>query len=317
MSYGELIKDAFWITLRNRYLWFFGFFVGGTFGANFPSGGGGFNSDDFDFERSGAAPFGAQIAASDTILIVGLVLLGLLLLLVFIALNIVSNGGLADSVYALDRGASRRFSSTWRAGTSRFWRVLGYYILFFLIGLALFIAVVIPFALLVGGVFLLTESTGVRVLVGILGGLAGVLAMIVVFVVLSIVAQFALREIVVQEAGVIGSFGGGFRLFRDNLGKSVLVWLINIGLTIAAGVALILALLVIGLVLFLPTIMLATQDLSTAALVTGIVAGVILLPIVIVASAALSTFFHSYWTLAYLRITSPDDREAAQAEVAV
>jgi hypothetical protein len=30
MSYGEIIKAAFWITLRNRYLCFVGFFAGGT-----------------------------------------------------------------------------------------------------------------------------------------------------------------------------------------------------------------------------------------------------------------------------------------------
>jgi hypothetical protein len=36
MNYGEIIKAAFWITLRNRILWFFGFFAGGTSaGANF------------------------------------------------------------------------------------------------------------------------------------------------------------------------------------------------------------------------------------------------------------------------------------------
>jgi hypothetical protein len=29
MNYGDLIKDAYWITLRNRFLWFFGFFVAG------------------------------------------------------------------------------------------------------------------------------------------------------------------------------------------------------------------------------------------------------------------------------------------------
>ena len=29
MNYGNLIKDVFWITLRNRLLWFFGFFVAG------------------------------------------------------------------------------------------------------------------------------------------------------------------------------------------------------------------------------------------------------------------------------------------------
>lgn len=37
MNYGELIKDAFWISWRNRFLWFFGFFAGGTSaGANCP-----------------------------------------------------------------------------------------------------------------------------------------------------------------------------------------------------------------------------------------------------------------------------------------
>ena len=51
MNYWDLIKDAFWITLRNRYLWFFGFFagVGGTsdFNSNFPMGGAG-PDNDFD-----------------------------------------------------------------------------------------------------------------------------------------------------------------------------------------------------------------------------------------------------------------------------
>ena len=29
MNYGDLIKDVFWITLRNRLLWYFGYFVAG------------------------------------------------------------------------------------------------------------------------------------------------------------------------------------------------------------------------------------------------------------------------------------------------
>ena len=70
MNYGELIKDAFWITLRNRYLWFFGFFAGGTSvgGGNlsFPSGGSsGFGDDDFDdFGESGPGDFGGPSSAA-------------------------------------------------------------------------------------------------------------------------------------------------------------------------------------------------------------------------------------------------------------
>jgi hypothetical protein len=34
MNYRDLIKEAFWITLRNRFLWFFGFFISGGIGSS-------------------------------------------------------------------------------------------------------------------------------------------------------------------------------------------------------------------------------------------------------------------------------------------
>ena len=46
MNYGEIITSAFRITLHNRYLWFFGFFVG------LGSGGGGGGGGDFDEQPS-------------------------------------------------------------------------------------------------------------------------------------------------------------------------------------------------------------------------------------------------------------------------
>ena len=45
--------------------------------------------------------------------------------------------------------------------------------------------------------------------------------------------------------------------------------------------------------------------MTTAAVITGVVAGAILLPIVLAAFGAIGAFFHSYWTLAYLRLTVP------------
>ena len=51
MNYGELIKDSFRLTLRNRYLWFFGFFAGGVganFGSNVPTS---FPGDSQNFEN--------------------------------------------------------------------------------------------------------------------------------------------------------------------------------------------------------------------------------------------------------------------------
>jgi hypothetical protein len=247
-------------------------------------------------------------------LIVALVVVGVVLLLAFVAMTLISHGALAESVAALDRGEGRRFSSGWRAGLGNFWRVLGYYVVFFLIALGLLVAIGVPIALLIAGTFALTDSVGARVAVAVLAGLLVILLLIVVFVPLSIVAQYSLREVVVRREGVFASVGGGYGVFRRNVGRSLLLWLINLLLGIGVTIAVVLALGIVGLVLFLPTILLAFAEMSAAAVVTGIVAGVILLPIILAVSGATGAFFHSYWTLAYLRLTGHrEDGEPAQA----
>ena len=318
MNYGDLIKDAFRISWSNKFLWFFGFFAGGTgtnFLGNVPSGGGSF--DGGDFEQSGAPGLAAQVGPGlfdNVALIVALVAVGVVILLAFIAMSLISQGALAENVAAIDRGEGRRFSSGWRAGLRNLWRVLGYYVVLFLLAIGLLVAIGIPIALLVAGTFALTDSTGARIAVAVLAGLVGLILLIVVFVPYSIVGQYALREIVVRGGGVFASVGGGYRIFRRDVGRSLLLWLINLGLGIGIGIAVIIALLLVGLVLFLPTIILAFAEITTAAVVAGIVAGLILLPILLVVSGATGAFFHSYWTLAYLRLTGPREEDGpAQA----
>lgn len=289
MNYVELVKDAFWITLRNRYLWFFGLFAGAGSTANFN-----FNTP------AGDGNLDASTINPAIIVILGL--LALVLFLVFVVLVVISNGGLADSVAAIERGQERSFGSTWRAGIARFWRVLGYYILFFLIGLALVIAIAGPLGLIIAAVFAGTEAIGARVATVVLAALVAIPLLIAVFVSLSIISEFALREIVVRGERILAAIGGGFRIFRQNIGRSILAWLIQIALIIVATIALLLAGALVGVVLFLPTILLSIAEYTAAAIVTGVIAGLILLPFVIVAAAALGTFKHSYWTLAYLRI---------------
>jgi hypothetical protein len=237
----------------------------------------------------------------------------------FVALTLISQGALAENVAAIDRGEGRRFGSGWRAGLANIWRVLGYYVAYFLITLGLLIAIGVPIALLVGVTFAVTQSVAARVIVAVLAGLLGIAALILVFIPLSIVGQYALREIAVRRTGIFASFGGGYRIFRRDVGRSLLVWLINLGLGIGVTIAALIGLGIVGLVLFLPTILLAFAEMSTAAIVVaGIVAGVILLPILLVVSGATGAFFHSYWTLAYLRLTGhrEDGGPAQQSAVA-
>jgi len=306
MNYGDLIRDAFRITLHNRFLWFFGFFAGGTgtnFVGNVPSGGGNFNFDDF--RRSGAG-LTAQVGQglSETVVILGIVVVVLVIALFFIILAIISQGALADSVAALDRGQGRRFGSAFTSGMGNFWRVLGYYVVFFLIALGLLVLIAIPVVLLIGGTFAATQSTGARVSVAVVVGILAVLLLIVVFIPLSIIGQYALRDIVVRRERVLGSVGSGYGLFRHNIGSSLLLWLIQLALSIGIGIAFILLLLIVGLILALPAIALAVAGYSTAAIISGVIAGLILLPLLLVVTGAIGTFSHAYWTLAYLRLTA-------------
>ena len=306
MRYGDLIKDTFRITLRNRYLWFFGFFAG----ASIPSGGGGgnFNQDDFEQSGGGASSMVAQVGGDfgGAAFVVGLVVVAVLIVLFFIVMSLISQGGLSESVAAVDRGQGRRFGSTFRSGLGNFWRVLGYYVVFFLIGLGLLVAIGIPTALLIGGTFAITQSVGARIAVAVLGGLLGIAALIAVFIPLSVIGQYALREIVVRRGRVFRSVRAGYGIFRHNIGRSLLLWLIHLGLMIAIGLVMVITLLLIGLILFIPTIVLGISEYTTAAVITGVIAGLILLPIFLAISGAAGTFGHAFWTLSYLRLTTPE-----------
>lgn len=318
MEYGELIKSAFEISLRNRYLWFFGFFAGGSFSnfggvPNVPGGGGNFDPEPGGSDFSSALALQPGPGAFDNVaLLAALAIVGVLVALAFAFLTLVSQGALTQSVAALDRGEHRRFGSTFRAGLSTFWRVLGYYVLLFLISLGFLLVIALPLVLLSVATFLATESPGARIGVVVLAALVGVLLLIAVFVPLSIVGQFALRGLVVGREGVAGSFGAGYRLLRRNLGRSLLVWLISVGLALGIGIALLILTLVVGLILLLPTIALGLAGYSTAAVATGAVAALILVPLLVVASGAVGTFSHSYWTLAYLRLASRDGTPEAR-----
>jgi len=128
--------------------------------------------------------------------------------------------------------------------------------------------------------------------------------LIVVFIPLYIIGQYALRDIVVRRERVLGSVASGYSLFRHNIGRSLLLWLINLGLSIGITIAFVLVLVIVGLVLFIPTIVLAVAGSSTGAIIAGVIGALILLPILLVLSGAIGTFSHAYWTLAYLRLTS-------------
>jgi hypothetical protein len=315
MNYGDLLSEAFRLTWRNRYLWFFGFFVAGGGGSfNFPANFGGQEVQN---------PFGPVAGPlqwiSDNLVLFLTVIISVIvvLALIFLVLSIISHGALAESVAALHRGETRGFGPAFRVGTANFWRVLGLKVLFFLIALGLILVIFLPVVLGALAAFSLTDSTGLRVLAVVLGVLFVFVALIVVFLPFAIVNQFGLRELVVSRRRITESIAGGFRLFRRNIGRSLLVWLIQLAVMLGLGIAVLVALVIFGAILLGPAIALFATDHAPAGVVAGVVGGVLFLVPVFVISGAIGAFNHAYWTLAYLRLVEPpEDLEPAQASAA-
>ncbi|HEU4847798.1 MAG TPA: hypothetical protein VFT03_06340 [Rubrobacteraceae bacterium] len=315
MNYGDLLSEAFRLAWRNRFLWFFGFFVAGGGGSfNFPA-----NFSGQEVQNPLGPVAGPLQWISDNLVLFLTVVISVIvvLALIFLVLSMISQGALAESVAALHRGETRSFGSAFRVGTANFWRVFGLKVLFFLIALGLVLVIFLPVVLGALAAFSLTDSTGLRVLAVVLGVLFVFVALIVVFLPFAIVNQFGLRELVVSRRRITESIAGGFRLFRRNIGRSLLVWLIQLAVMLGLGIALLVALVIFGAILLGPAIALFATDHANAGVVAGVLGGVLFLVPVFVISGAIGAFNHAYWTLAYLRLVEPpEDLEPAQASAA-
>jgi hypothetical protein len=222
------------------------------------------------------------------------------------ALSVLSQAGLIASVAALREGQPGSFSATWRSGMSNFWHMLGLQVVLFLAGVLLFLFTVLPAVLVSLVIFNFSEPGFASVLIIVAVALLTVVFMILLFIPFSIIGALAARSLVLDSGRVFGSLGDGYTLFRNNLGRSILVWLIQIGLALVIGLLLALLTFATGYpVSSLLAPLLAGFSLSDLVLAAGALF-VFSIPFLIL-SAAVSSFLHAYWTIAYLQLRHGGD----------
>ena len=130
------------------------------------------------------------------------------------------------------------------------------------------------------------------------------LALLVGGIALSVVVAFAQRAIAVEDVGPLASLHSGWRLLRAHLRESALLWLLNVGLAIGAGLAAGLLALVLAAVLMGGGMLLyAVVGMDTGVIAYAAVGCLAMLVALLLAAAVVNTFFWSYWTLAYLRLS--------------
>jgi len=287
---GRLIKQAWEITWKHKYLWFFGFFAFG--GSGNCGGGGNFNTPG---NTSGFnAPSDLEIAL---LIFLGLVFLALVLVAIYLSWR--CTGGLIDRVRHIASGKTSNFRETWEAGRPFFGRIFRYW--------GLMVLFVLAWLLLLGlcaGIgallyFFVHEIAGI--VVGVVLGLIVLLAMIAAMVLLTPITLWGLRYMVLENMPVIEGLKAGWGLTKRKLGPTVLNILVMIGFGLGFGLATLIVVCPFSLGAI--GIMAATE--STLGMLLFLPALALLFPLI----AVFKTYTFSYYTLAFMELRNIEHSE--------
>jgi hypothetical protein len=316
MQYSRLVRDAWALTWRHRFLWIFAIFGG----ANGGSCGGGFNGSDFSGDLGDAGlpggddleQVGRQIGdwvVANIGLIVAVAAVLALLVIALAVVSFIARGALIASTARLALGEPTTTSQGWALGRRFAWRYVRLTILLLLVGL-----VIALFLILVALVFVAMAAISqvLAVVLGILVGLAAVLGLIALAIALSVAIAYAERAIALDDLGARASLRRGVALVRLRTVESLALWLISLVIGIVTAIVFI----AVALVLLIPLGGLGvaaylTSGLGAETLLIALFGLIVFISVLWFLGAIAGTFASGFWTLAYLSLTQRYPPDAA------
>jgi len=305
LNYGKLVSTSWQLVKKHPFLWILGI-LGGYGGGGFGGGGGGGDWSEFsesEDKLSSAKDMAGEVLGATTdnvsrmIEIGGITLLVFVLILFIILLWIISaifRGGLIKSVTDLSKNKESNFKQAWADGMES-WRPL-----FWLMALLVLVSLIglLPFAVAFG---LAMFETAILTAIAIIFGILWLIVYAAVMIMISFVYPYAEREIVLEGKGVIEGAKGGYKFFRTHWKQALIVFLINIGLGLAYGMAMILVLLIVGLPIFFIIMALAAFS-PIAGIFIGVLVGIVVFVGLMVVQGFFGAFVSTIYTGTYLAL---------------
>jgi hypothetical protein len=292
MDYGKLLGRAWNIIWDNKFLILLGVLV--ALGSASSGGGGGGNTasslGEGDFDVRSLEDLNIQPPELLRELDVPVLPLAILLVLLALALMVgialwvvstIARGGLIAGASTIDAGAASSFSQAWSAGWRKGWTLLGIGILPAIPGFILLVIGLGTAGMLAGvyGYGLTGEGIAPLLLSGpavILAALACILLPLALL--LSLLQTLANRACILEDLGVFASYRRGIAVLLENIGPALVLFLIQIAIGIAVGIA-----------MFIPGIL--------------ILLCCVLWPLLLLINGAKTAYFSTLWTLAWRQWT--------------
>lgn len=298
MDYWKLIKRAWYITGKYKFLWIFGLFLGGSSINSASSYNNSYsneinNSQDINFIEKGQELFFANL------LIIGIItFIVLVAILIMVCIKVISYSAVIAGVNEIEETGESNFSRAFKLGIKYFWKILALHLLDGLFTVALLIILGLPVVLL----FILNMP-----LRGFVLGLLAFMIFLPLVILINFVFTYASRSIVINKNKLVESIKTGFVVFKDNILASFLISLILFAINMGVTIIVIITLLFLGLLFGIPMVLIGII-LSAGAGIIGsillIILGILLIGVFFVfIGAIINTFQSTLWTLVYRELT--------------
>jgi hypothetical protein len=327
MNYGQIIKRSWEILKNNKFLWGLGILAG------LVSGGGGVPSFNFPSNFQSAQPTPATIQTWPTVspasgdanlsmanvgrvlgevvdrsgdavkspisattisIIVLCVVFGIIIGLVILYFGTSAQAGLILAVDKLETTSEKMgFKKALNEGKKYFWRIFG-------AGL-LYSAYVLIFLVICGaliGIAILLNNTVATVVI-ILLGVVLVIAFLVSCLYLVVLYLFVTQIIVLENLGPIEALKKAHILVKNNWRDVLISWVIMMGIGFVVGLALVLALLIVGAILALVGFGVYGLTGVVGTVIYGIIFGIILFVVLLVVRGFITAYMSIFTTLVY------------------
>lgn len=310
IDYAKILKKSFRITIENKFLWLFGLMLalggGGTsFNFNFPSGGSSDEKIDEMTYMNAMRKVTYYWEMYKELIILGIVLL-VLLGIAFYVLALIARGGLIGSIFKILKNEEVNFKKGFKEGA-------GYLGRMFLISLATMcssIGLLVILAVPVIRLFVLKSYVAGSIL-----GIFALFIFITFIILLSFLIRYAEIYLVSSNLGAYDSMKLGYRLFEKNIGNSLLMGLVFMGINFVVGMGILVMLFVLGIPTMLIGIVIYGVAGKTVSITLLILAVLLFMFLMIFISAVMNVFAQAVWILFFEEIARENNEENIAPEI--
>lgn len=296
MDYGKVLGRAWEITWRWKVLWIFGFLASLGQGTQSTSS---YRPSDQEFNKMFQNP--AEVLAPIIGVVVAIICILIIIAIILWVVSVISRGALIAGVVQVEDEGSTSFGRAWAAGRKKFWTLFGLGVLAAIPMIILVLLGVIFFATgIASGVGLMDvqEAAGITTIVttSIICLCFLCCGMVVLGMVLEQIRVYGERAAILEDLGWIDAFKRGWQVIKENLGPTIILWLIFF----AIGLVIFMIILVIVGVLTLPFLaMFGLSEPGAWMIVPAICGGLVMLVVFALLRSIVTTYISTTWTLAY------------------